>query len=253
MQPLRKSSPASQLSISLARNITEVRLAQRLRHDVFATELGAAVPGRDQGIDCDIFDAYCDHLIVREGDRGAVVGTYRLLTGPQADRAGGFRSDEEFNLGSFDEFRHEIVEAGRACIHRDYRNGTVLTMLWAGIISYMRHHRFHYLIGCASIPLADGGETAAAAVDTLSRTSMSPLHYRVRPRLAASLPAAPQEAKPLPPLLRGYQKLGAYVCGAPAWDPDFGSADLLMLLPMDKLNERFSKRFGQPARHMKLH
>ncbi len=253
MQPQLKTETAPRFSIGLARNITEVRLAQRLRYQVFAGELGARVPGHEQGIDCDVYDAWCDHLIVREASSDTVVGTYRLLTGPQADRIGGFCSDTEFNLGSFDDIRHHIVEAGRACVHPDYRNGPVLPLLWGGVISYAHRHGFHYLIGCASIPLDDGGHTAAAAYETLNRTCMSPLHFRVRPRIAAPLPRVPDRAIPLPALLKGYQKLGAYVCGEPAFDADFGSADLLMLLPLENLDHPFGRRMCKTIRHAQVH
>lgn len=245
LQARRQAAAEPQFSATLARNVAEVRAAQRLRYRVFAEELGARVPGREQGIDCDVYDAYCDHLIVTHIATGEVVGTYRLLNGPQARRAGGFYSDTEFDLAALSGLRDDIVEAGRACIHPAFRCSGVLAQLWAGILDYVLRGRYRYLVGCASLSLADGGASAARVYTALAAERVTPPGYRVVPRVAWTIPRAPNAAGsvPLPALLKGYRRLGAYVCGAPAWDADFNTADLFLMLPMDDVDIRYVRRW----------
>ncbi|MEQ1772921.1 MAG: GNAT family N-acyltransferase [Burkholderiales bacterium] len=233
---------AGSLTVSLARDANEIREAQRLRYKVFAEELGARLSEREPGIDSDIYDPFCEHLIVREPLAGRVVGTYRILNGANARRLGGFYSDEEFDLTRLDHLRDQIVEVGRTCVHRDFRNGAVISMLWAGVIQYAARHGYRYLFGCSSVSMADGGATASNVHYALQHRCGSPVEYRVFPRLDLPLRRArPTEAVLIPPLLKGYVRLGAYMCGAPAWDPDFNTADLLMLLPMSRLPLRYTR------------
>jgi putative hemolysin len=238
---------AHALTVSLARDQHEVREAQRLRYKVYADEMGARLSNAGEpGIDNDLYDAWCEHVIVRDRFTGCVVGTYRMLTGANAQRLGGFYSDDEFDLTRLDHLRPQFVEVGRACVHRDYRGGGTLMLLWAGVIQYAARHGYSYLIGCASIGMADGGDTAAKVHYALARLCPSPMEYRVFPRLDLPLRRAlPTEDVMIPPLIKGYVRLGAYSCGAPAWDPDFNTADLLMLLPISRLAPRYARRFLQ--------
>jgi len=232
--------------VSLARDANEVYEAQRLRYKVFAEEMGARLSGREPGIDSDLYDPYCEHLIVRDRATERVVGTYRILSGANARRLGGFYSDEEFDLTRLDHLRDQIVEVGRSCVHRDYRSGAVIGLLWNGIAQYMARHGYHHLIGCASIGMADGGATAANVHYALQHRCASPVEYRVFPRLDLPLRCArPSGTVTIPPLIKGYVRLGAYVCGAPAWDPDFNTADLLLLLPMSRITPRYARRFSR--------
>ena len=234
------------LTLSLARDQHEVREAQRLRYKVFAEEMGARLNGRAAGINSDIFDPWCEHLIVRESESGRVVGTYRMLSGANAQRLGGFYSDEEFDLTRLDHLRDQIVEVGRTCVHRDFRTGAVISLLWSGVARYMHGSGYQYLMGCASVSMADGGATAANVHYALQRASASPTEYRVFPRLDLPLRRArPTDPVTIPPLLKGYMRLGAYVCGAPAWDPEFNTADLLLLLPMSRLTSRYAQRYAR--------
>jgi putative hemolysin len=236
------------LTVALARNIHEVREAQRLRYQVFAREMGARVPGREQGIDCDIYDAYCDHLLVRDTVTSEVVGTYRILTGTRARRIGGFYADGEFDLARLNHLRDDMVEVGRSCVHRDYRGGAAIALLWSGLGAYMTRHGHRYLIGCASVGMAEGGPSVAGLFRRLRETCFSPIEYRVFPRRALALDdTACTEKLELPPLIKGYVRLGAYVCGAPALDPDFNTADLLMLLPLARVNPRYARHFLKGA------
>lgn len=242
-QPEPSQSSSKSLSVALARDLHEVREAQRLRYRVFAREMGARVPGREQGIDCDIYDAYCDHLLVRDTGTQEVVGTYRVLSGAQARRLGGFYSDEEFDLTRLASVRDLTVEVGRSCVHPDYRGGATIALLWSGLGAYMLQHDYQYLMGCASIGMADGGRGAAGAYQRLAETHLSPIEYRVFPRRELPVAGRRDGAVEVPPLIRGYIRLGAYVCGAPAWDPDFNTADLLMLLPLARVNPRYARHF----------
>src|SRR5262245_6059706 len=244
-QPRARETSSKHLAVALAANIHEVREAQRLRYRVFAEEMGARVPGREQGIDCDIYDAYCHHLLVRDTESGEVVGTYRILPGTQARRIGGFYSDGEFDLTRLNSLREATVEVGRSCVHPDYRSGATIALLWSGLCAYVLKHNYRYLIGCASIGMADGGHSAASIYRQLAETHLSPLEYRVFPRSGLVLDGLERDGgeTQLPPLLKGYIRVGCYVCGAPAWDPDFNTADLLMLLPLARFNPRYARHF----------
>lgn len=233
-----------QFTTSLARTESEVREAQKLRYKVFAEEMGAKMPSQEERIDQDRYDRYCDHLLVRDTDTNEVVGTYRILSPDQAKKAGGYYSEGEFDLSRLDHLRDSMVEVGRSCVHADYRSGGVITLLWAGMAQYMIKNNYDYLIGCASISMADGGHNAANIYNQVKLDSMSPLEWRVFPSCALPVEALDDQAEVfLPPLIKGYLRLGAYVCGDPAWDPDFNTADLLVLLPMSRLNKRYAKHF----------
>lgn len=232
----------SNLEVSLARTASDVLDAQRLRYNVFAGEMGANLQSRTPGVDHDIYDPYCDHLIVRDVHRGEVVGTYRILS-PENARQVGYYAENEFDLTRFHHLRTRLVEIGRSCVHPDYRTGSTITLLWGGLARYMTERRYDYLMGCASISMADGGHEAASLYNRLA-DHLGPLEYRVFPRCPLPL-AALQQERPAetPPLIKGYLRAGAWICGDPAWDPDFNTADLLMLLPMSRLSSRYAKHF----------
>lgn len=244
----RHTAAAEPLSVSLAHGAAELREAQCLRYQVFHDELGARLNVREAGVDADMYDRWCEHLIVREQAGGRVVGTYRILGPHNARKLGGYYSDEEFDLTRLDHLRGNMVELGRCCVHREFRNGTVISLLWAGIVQYMRQRGHTHLIGCASIGMSDGGAQATDVYHQLQAICPCPGEYRVFPRLDLPLhqAAAPGRGR-IPPLINAYARLGAWVCGAPAWDPDFNTADLLMLLPLPRLNPRYLRRFTQQA------
>ncbi|MER7408325.1 GNAT family N-acyltransferase [Streptomyces sp. NPDC000070] len=241
-RPAQDTAPTRYI-VALARSEEDVRAAQRLRHDVFAGELGALLTGSQPGLDVDPFDAYCDHLLVREETTGQVVGTYRLLPPERAAVAGRLYSESEFDLSSLNGIRPELVEVGRSCVHPDHRDGAVISLIWAGIARYMADRGHEWLAGCCSVPLADGGALASATWDRVSAKHLSPQEYRVRPLLPWVPGPAPAARTELPALLRGYLRLGAWVCGEPAHDPDFGVADLYVLLPMSRVNPRYLRHF----------
>ncbi|MGW2486201.1 GNAT family N-acetyltransferase [Streptomyces sp. NPDC001606] len=242
-RPPQPAAPAG-YTVTLARDEADVRAAQRLRHDVFAGELGALVAGPEPGYDTDTFDAYCDHLLVRSTATGQVVGTYRLLPPERAAVAGRLYSESEFELGALDAIRPGLVEVGRSCVHPDHRDGAVIGLIWAGIARYMTDRGHEWLAGCCSVPLADGGALATATWHRVRERHLAPEEFRVRPLLPWHPGAeAPADRTELPALLRGYLRLGAWVCGEPAHDPDFGVADLYVLLSMRRVNPRYLRHF----------
>lgn len=228
---------------SIAATQEEVRAAQRLRYQVFAEEKGAVLHTPLPGHDIDDFDAHVDHLIVSERTTGEVVGTYRLLPPGRCAR---LYSDGEFDLAALDGLRDSLVETGRACVHPDHRDGTVINLMWSGLARYVLLSGHRYLAGCASVPLGDGGLAAANAALLGSTRYACPPEFRVRPREpwtgGQPLPAAPSPAL-LPPLLRGYLRVGAWMCGAPAHDRDFGDADFFVLLDLERMNERYRRYY----------
>jgi putative hemolysin len=231
------------LHVGLAHSETEILEAQRLRYRVFAEELGAKLPTRTLGVDHDLYDPYCEHLIVRDEKNGRIVGTYRILPPQAARRVGGYYSENEFDLTRLQLLRESMVEIGRSCIDPDYRTGATIALLWSGIARYMAEGGFRYLIGCASIGMADGGHIAANLYRRLGE-HMAPPEYRVFPRhpLPVERLYNGQPAE-LPPLIKGYLRAGAYVGGEPAWDPDFNTADLLIMLPMTRVDQRYARHF----------
>ncbi len=239
------STGTSGYSLLIAEDSSQVAAAQRLRHDVFAGELGAHLPGAVDGRDIDEFDDFCDHLIVRDDATGQVVGTYRMLPPRAAERAGRRYADGEFDMSGLRPLRDQLVETGRSCVHPDHRDGAVVNLMWAGIARYLHLNNLRWLGGCASVPLDDGGELAAGVWARVAGRHLSPPALRVRPRrpwLSQDAPAG-DPARPLPPLLRGYLRLGSWVCGEPAYDPDFRTADFYVLFSMDRMDPRYRRHF----------
>jgi putative hemolysin len=231
------------LHMGLADSEADVLAAQKLRWRVFADEMGARLPSRTPGVDRDLYDSHCEHLIVREEDTGRVVGTYRILAPDAARRAGGYYSDSEFDLTRLAHLRPRMVEVGRSCVDSNYRSGFVISLLWAGLARYMKKNGYDYLMGCASIGMGDGGHNAVGIYNALAE-HMAPVEYRVFPRCPLPLALLEPALQPeLPPLLKGYMRAGAWVCGEPAWDPDFNTADLLLLLPMARIENRYGRHF----------
>nr|WP_315218368.1 GNAT family N-acyltransferase [uncultured Duganella sp.] len=236
---------SGKLVLSMASTPEELREVQRLRYKVFIETMGLSSLVREDGLDSDEFDEHCDHLIVRDANTLKVVGTYRLLSASRARKIGRVYSEGEFDLGRLNNLRNRMVEAGRACIHPDYRGGSVIMLLWSGLAEYMRRENCDYLAGCASISLADGGHNAVAVFQSLIGQHLAPSEYRVTPHLPFPFSKLEAAQKPqVPPLLKGYLRSGAWICGEPAWDPDFESADLFLLLPLANLDGRYARHYG---------
>ena len=248
--PAAVQRPAvGKIQVGWARHQDEVRQAQRLRYQVFALEMGATLPNTLPGHDIDLFDDYCEHLLVRDEGSQEVIGTYRVLTPTQAQRAGSTYSDTEFDLTRLRFLRSRMVELGRSCVHAGHRHGGVILALWGALAEFMARNRLDTMIGCASIPMqhtgASSGQAAASIWRQVRQHHLAPIEYHVTPRLALPVEQLDDSLDVEPPaLIKGYLRLGAKVLGAPAWDPDFNAADLPMMMRIVDLPQRYRKHFS---------
>ena len=249
---LPASHTSDPIEVVWARDQDDVRQAQRLRHQVFADEMGARLQTRVPGHDVDIFDDFCEHLLVRDRTTRQALGTYRVLTPTQAQRIGSTYSDTEFDLTRLRSLRTNMVEVGRSCVHPDHRQGRVILALWSALAAFMVDNRLDTMIGCASIPmqwqgahgLIGGGHAAASIWNQLRQRHMASATYHVRPRLP--LPVEDLDGDldvQAPALIRAYLRLGAKLLGPPAWDPEFNTADLPMMLRFTDLPARYRNHF----------
>ncbi|CDN87077.1 GNAT family N-acetyltransferase [Hydrogenophaga intermedia] len=230
------------LQVRWARHLDDVRAAQRLRFDVFAGEMGARLSTPLPGHDIDLFDDYCEHLLVCDANTDAVIGTYRVLTPAQARRVGSTYSDTEFDLTRLRQVRERMVELGRSCVHPEHRQGGVILALWGALGAFMQRNGLDVMIGCASIPMHQDGRLAASLWRQVREHHLAPIDWHVRPRLPLPVDRLDDSLDVEPPaLIKGYLRLGAKVLGPPAWDPDFNTADLPMLMRLGDLPPRYRK------------
>ena len=251
------------LEVRLARTPAEVRRAQKLRYDVFYAE-GGALAGAAAKLarrDVDVFDSVCDHLLVvdhaaREGGlrrTPLVVGTYRLLRQEVAQRHGGFYSADEFDIAGLVAHHPALrfLELGRSCVLAPYRNKRTLELLWQGIAAYSLRHQPDVMIGCASL---DGIEPARIALQLsfLHHYARAPENWRARAlpnryvemnRLAKDAIDPKAALHALPTLVKGYLRLGAYIGDGAVIDHQFGTTDVLVVLPMAGIHQRYRTRF----------
>jgi putative hemolysin len=198
----------------------------------------------EPGLDGDVFDPHCDHLIARDRVSGEVVGTYRILLPEGALRLGCYYAETEFDLARWLPLRGGLAELGRSCVAPAWRGTSVLGAMWSGLTRYVVERGIRHLAGCASIRVTDGGHAAASLHRLLVASRLAPIEHRVFPLSPLRLSALDQErAVTVPPLLGAYLRAGAWVCGAPAYDPDFETADFLLLLPIAAIRGRYARRF----------
>jgi putative hemolysin len=236
-----------ELRVGLAREEEDIRAAQRLRYRVFAEEMQARLHSDVPGLDVDPFDSFCRHLIVRDRRNDEVVACMRVLLDTDAKRAGSFYSETEFELGRLISAPGRVMEIGRVCVHPDYRGGMVVSMLWAGLARFFQVSEYSRIIGCASIPMIGDGANAMAAFATLAERYMAPEEFRVTPKLPLPLRDGPVPQARIPSLLLAYMRLGAKICGEPCWDPDFNTADVVVVLDPAQLRQRYARRFLKAA------
>jgi len=247
-------SPSS-LEVRLARDWAEVEAAQRLRYRVFMQEMGAVGECDSTGLDVDRFDQAADHLIVIDHARdSAVVGTYRLMRRNQAMRCGGFYTEREFDIGAILAMPGEILELGRSCIDPAYRNRSSIQLLWRGIAAQVFAHRVVLMFGCASLPGADPARHTDA-LDYLHRHHLAP--EAVRPRATAAERVEPPFAAQgkltarhavlgLPPLLKGYLRLGGWIGAGAVLDRRFNTTDVCMVVMTDHVTDRYFRHYHLP-------
>ncbi|MCQ8782190.1 GNAT family N-acetyltransferase [Aurantimonas sp. MSK8Z-1] len=248
------------LEVRLARSRDEVRAAQRLRYRVFYEEMSAQ-PSRLQKVtrrDKDGFDRFCDHLLVIDRSRGRVlaeqiVGTYRLMRESAAEWAGGFYTEDEFDIASLI-VRHpgkRFLELGRSCVLKEYRGKRTVELLWQGIWAYVIQHKIDVLFGCASLAGTDPAELELP-LSFLRANAVAPEDWNVKalPSRAVAMGGTAECADPrralaaLPPLLKGYLRLGGYVGEGAVVDHQFGTTDVLIVLPVENINPRYIDYYG---------
>ncbi len=236
----------SPLVARITQDAEEIHQALQLRYKVFVEGMGAKVPTAEQGIDRDEYDQHCLHLIVKDVHSDQVVGYSRILTNDRASAAGGFYSASEFDLSHIIKADKTYMEIGRTCVDPDYRSGAVIGMLWSGIAQFMAAHNIDYLMGCASISLADGVSRAIAIVDHLRDKHFTAADMRAEPRVHLPRTRVDLDGKSLvPPLLKAYLRIGVKVCGEPFHDKDFNVADVLILLDKNDMNQRYLRHFAR--------
>ena len=266
-QPPKIYGRFGSLEVRLARKNSEIRRAQRLRYKVFYEEM-SATPGalailsrRDE----DEFDSVFDHLLVidrgdandgRRWRRTRVVGTYRVLRQEVADLNDGFYTQGEYDISALLRAKPDckFMELGRSCVLKPYRNKRTLELLWQGVWSYVREHGAGVMIGCASFEGTDPS-VHAEALSFLHHTALAPEDWRVRAHehLRVDMNMLPREAintraalKALPPLIKGYLRVGAYVGDGAVIDHQFGTTDVFIIMPVEAINARYFVHFGAP-------
>jgi putative hemolysin len=234
----------SALYVERASTPQAVREAQRLRWEVFAEEMGARLHSPEHGYDIDAYDEYCIHILVRDRVLGRVVACARILYDDVARRHQGFYSENEFDLAPILRAPGRTMEMGRTCVHREYRKTVTVGLLWTGVARFTDFRHFDRIIGCASIPLeGEGLGEAWAAYEYLARRCACAPEFRVRTHKPLPRAASTVVEPRIPPLLMAYIRYGALLCSEPYWDEDFGTADLLMMLPAENVGPRYLRRY----------
>ncbi|MFZ2510126.1 MAG: GNAT family N-acyltransferase [Gordonia sp. (in: high G+C Gram-positive bacteria)] len=229
----------------------DVRAAQQLRFEVFRSEPGYSDGIGDDatGMDADRFDDYCDHLLIRHLPTGRLAGCARVLPPTRAIPAGGWYSAGEFDLTELESIAPETVEMGRAVVDREHRSGAVTGLLWTAVLGYLEDGGYRYLLGCVSVPLESElgrGRALRGIRDLTAEQYAAP--WRAYPHREVHVDGArlddlpPPEKSVLPPLLRGYIRLGARVCGEPAYDQAFDVGDFLTVLDREQGDARYLAR-----------
>jgi L-ornithine Nalpha-acyltransferase len=241
-----------ELTIRLAQSKADLVAAQRLRWEVFCCDLGASLSAVDH-LDVDSYDDVCDHLLVE--DHGRAVGTYRLLRKSVAQARSGFYSASEYCLSGLSNCDGEWLELGRSCVAPEYRNAGTIQLLWRGIATYLQDHAISLMFGCASFHGVDPAEHSAA-LSYLLHNHLAPAELRVRAlgdRYVdmGLLPIGGydhrQAMRMLPPLIKGYLRVGAMVGDGAVIDREFNTVDVFMVMPVDQIAGRYLERFGAAA------
>jgi putative hemolysin len=242
---------AGRYEARFARSQDDLARVQRLRFEVFNLELSEGLSrSYATGLDHDAFDLRCHHLMVIDREDGAVVGTYRLMTGELAERQD-FYTASEFDLDALPE--HVIqrgAEVGRACVAKPHRNGRVIQLLWRGIARYLDWNDKRYVFGCCSIPSLNVAEIAGVSLKLAREGHVHPRFFAaVRQGLRGELrdDVAALEVATLPPLFTSYLRLGAKVCSGPALDREFGVTDYLVVLDLRDVQPRVLASLSAPG------
>jgi L-ornithine Nalpha-acyltransferase len=251
------------LHVRLAATADDIDAAQALRYHVFYEALGAR-PLSDmlrRRRDMDRFDHDCDHLLVLDRSRGGgglVVGTYRLLRRKAAARLGGFYSADEYDLAPLLAQQGEILELGRSCVDPSYRQRPVMQLLWSGIAAYVYHHEIALMFGCASLP-GTNPDVLAAPLSYLHHYHLAPVGLRPRAlseryvdmcrlMMGAFDPGLALAA--LPPLIKGYLRLGGFVGDGAVVDEQFNTIDVCICVKTDLVTEKYSRHYERQSKRI---
>jgi putative hemolysin len=238
--------------VKIADTLQEVEAALRLRFEVFNLELREGLQSSyESGFDSDVYDTFCDHIIVKEITTGKVVGTYRLLPQWKAEKHIGFYSENEFDLSKFKNVPGQSLELGRSCVAKKYRSLAVINLLWNGISKYLEMHSISNLFGCASFHTNNVKEIAAAFA-YLQLYHSAPEEYHVKPLDSCAMKIPFQlltshdiesAYKKFPSLVKGYLRLGAMICGEPAYDKEFGTTDILIVINAQRISDKYKNHY----------
>jgi L-ornithine Nalpha-acyltransferase len=242
------------LEVRLAENQLEIEKALSLRYHVFNLEMGEGLPqSAATQKDRDEYDYFCDHLIVLDKNRNdEVVGTYRILRRTIAKQNIGFYSENEFNLTKLYTLEDELAEVGRSCVHPEYRNGSVISLLWGGLAEYMNEHQLRYLMGCGSIHSTDPKVGSESFAFLRENGGLAGSEFAIHPWKSHELTGFDPDykiadlksvTKNIPPLIKGYLRLGAKICGVPALDIEFGTIDVFVLFDHQDISDRYLKKY----------
>jgi putative hemolysin len=233
------------LTVRWAASKEDILMAQKLRAIAFGF-CPPETPFPDIAPERDLFDTHARHLIVIDGSTGQCVGTYRLLDFRGAQKAGGFYTQTEFDLQPLSPFLKDTLEVGRSCVHPDYRNGGAITLLWSALARIIQTEPVRFLMGCASVDLTDPSMDPDRIWSYLKRTGWDQSVENVvphRPYPCLGRPMGHKDVPVLPPLLKGYLRLGARCIGNPSHDPAFRTADFPIWLPVGSMKDRYARHF----------
>lgn len=238
--------------VKIAQNQKEKEEAFRLRFEVFKKELGNSFFNPQMETkETDIYDKYADHLIVIDKSKNLVVGTYRLLLGSKINPKIGFYSEKIFDIENIKRLKEEKLELSRSCIHQDYREGIIINLLWSGIAKYIKENKVRYLFGSVRLNTTQPQEVSKF-YGLIREKYFAPLEFQVQPKKKCLFKELDKKINitnhkelflKLPPLVKGYLRLGVKVCGEPAWNPDFGSVVLFIFLDIESMAKTYRRHF----------
>jgi putative hemolysin len=248
----KKHGITRELEVRIAQNQLEIEQTLALRYEIFNLEMGEGLPeSRATSKDRDEYDYYCDHLIVLDKTNNQIAGTYRILRREVAKKNIGFYSETEFYLDKLYTLPEEVAEVGRSCVHKDYRDGSAISLLWAGLGEYMHTYNLRYLMGCGSIHSVDPKEASLAYAYLRDKGCLTD-EFGVRPKESHILQGLEtdlkvenwtQIQKTIPPIIKGYVRLGANICGLPAVDRVFQTTDVFVLFDRKGVDQRYGKHY----------
>ena len=210
--------------------------------------MGARLPISSGGLDVDLFDDYCEHLIVQDTKTSEVIGTYRVLTPTQALRVGSMHLDTSFDLTRLRQYREKMVEVGKGCVHPAHRNGGVIMALWGELFKFMQRNQLDFMIGSNPIPMTQDISTSARLAVSiwlqLKEFHLAPIEFQIRTRTPLPIELLASDLHvDLPPLIQAYLRLGAKVLGQPSWTPNSNTVDVPMMMRANDLHPKYQKHF----------